>query len=417
MLASPVTPRSVELTRQDFPILSHDVRPGVPLIYLDSAATSQKPIAVLDALDHFYREVNANVHRGIHALSERSTEAYEAARIKVRDFIHARSAHEIVFTRNTTESINLVAYSWGLDSLKPGDEIVLSEMEHHSNIVPWQMIAERTGATIRYILISDEGLLDLDAYAQFLRSGRVKLVAIAHASNVFGTINPVAEIIRQAHAAGALTLLDAAQSAPHFPIDVQALDVDFLAFSGHKMLGPTGIGVLYGKRKLLNDLPPFMGGGSMIANVTLEGTTFAEVPQKFEAGTPAIAQAIGLGAAIDYLNSVGLQAIYDHEVVLTQYALEHLKALPGLRVYGPATERVGAVSFTLQGVHPHDIAQGLDSVGIAIRAGHHCAQPLHRKFGLAATARASFYLYNTIDEIDKLVDGLDRVRAMFARRG
>jgi len=417
MLASPVTPRSVELTRQDFPILSHDVRPGVPLIYLDSAATSQKPIAVLDALDHFYREVNANVHRGIHALSERSTEAYEAARIKVQDFIHARSAHEIVFTRNTTESINLVAYSWGLDSLKPGDEIVLSEMEHHSNIVPWQMIAERTGATIRYILISDEGLLDLDAYAQFLRSGRVKLVAIAHASNVFGTINPVAEIIRQAHAAGALTLLDAAQSAPHFPIDVQALDVDFLAFSGHKMLGPTGIGVLYGKRKLLNDLPPFMGGGSMIANVTLEGTTFAEVPQKFEAGTPAIAQAIGLGAAIDYLNSVGLQAIYDHEVVLTQYALEHLKALPGLRVYGPATERVGAVSFTLQGVHPHDIAQGLDSVGIAIRAGHHCAQPLHRKFGLAATARASFYLYNTIDEIDKLVDGLDRVRAMFARRG
>src|SRR5450432_1366741 len=417
MLASPVTPRTIELSRQDFPILAREVRPGVPLIYLDSAATSQKPAAVLEALDHYYREVNANVHRGIHALSERSTEAYERARIKVRDFVHARSAHEIVFTRNATESINLVAYAWGLDSLKAGDEIILTEMEHHSNIVPWQMIAGRTGATIRYIPITDEGLLDLAAYARLLDSGRVKLVGFAHASNVLGTINPVAEIIRQAHAAGALTVVDAAQSAPHLPLDVQALDVDFLAFSGHKMLGPTGIGVLYGKRNLLDALPPFLGGGSMIANVTLAGTTFAETPQKFEAGTPAIAQAIGLGAAIDYLSGVGLQTIHDHEVALTRYALEGLKSVSGLRVYGQAPDRVGVVAFTLGSVHPHDIAQGLDSVGIAIRAGHHCAQPLHDRFGLAATARASFYLYNTSSEVDKLVEALDKVRAMFARRG
>src|SRR5258708_21509658 len=302
---------AMSVRRKDFPILSQEVRPGVPLVYLDRAATSQKPLAVIEAETEFYSEYNSNVHRGVHAFSERATSAYENARQKVRDFIHARSAHEIVFTRNTTEAINLIAYAWGRETLKPGDEIILSEMEHHANMVPWQIIAGRTAATIRYIPVNEDGTLDLQAYARLLDMGHVKLVGIAHVSNVLGTINPVADVIRLAHAAGAWALIDAAQSAPPLPLDVQALDADFIAFSGHKMVGPTGIGVLYGKRAVLQEMPPFLGGGSMIKNVTLEGTTYADLPQRYEAGTPAIAQAIGLGAAIDYLNGTGLPAAHE----------------------------------------------------------------------------------------------------------
>ncbi len=415
-MVAPLTSPVMESTRSDFPILAQEVRPGVPLIYLDSAASSQKPAVVIEALDRYYRETNSNVHRGVHTLSEQATAAYEDARAKVRDFIQAPSAEEIIFTRNTTEAINLVAYAWGLSTLKPGDEIILTEMEHHSNIVPWQMIAERQDALIRYIPVTPNGLLDLEAYNRLLDSGRVKLVAVAHVSNVLGTINPVAEIARRAHDAGALILIDAAQSAPHMSLDVQAIDADFVAFSGHKMVGPTGIGVLYGKRDLLDAMPPFLGGGSMISSVTLERTTFADVPQKFEAGTPAIAQAIGLGVAIDYLNGIGLNAIHEHESTLVGYAMSQLSQIPDLQMYGPSPEdRAGVVSFTMTGVHPHDIAQVLDTVGIAVRAGHHCAMPLHEKFGLTATARASFYLYNTLAEVDQLAKALDKVRALFAR--
>src|SRR5581483_4800868 len=415
MVAAP-TSSVVELTRGDFPILAQEVRPGVPLIYLDSAATSQKPGVVLEALDRYYRESNANVHRGIHAFSERATAAYEGARAKVRDFIHAASAQEIIFTRNTTESINLVAYAWGLSALRPGDEIVLTEMEHHSNIVPWQIVAERQGARVRYIPVTEDGLLNLDAYNQLLESGRVRLVGVVHVSNVLGTINPVAEIIRRAHAAGALALVDAAQSVPHMVVDVQALDADFFAFSGHKMVGPTGIGVLYGKRDVLDAMPPFLGGGSMISSVTLERTTYADLPQKFEAGTPAIAQAISLGAAGERPAGVGMEGIHQQEWGLVGYEMQQLSRMAGLKIVGPSDNlRAGVVSFTMKGIHPHDVAQGLDSAGIAVRAGHHCAMPLHEKFGLPATVRASFYLYNTSGEVDHLVEALERVRALFAR--
>ncbi len=415
MVAPSISP-AMELTRSDFPILAQEVRPGVPLIYLDNGATSQKPLVVLQAMDHYYRTSNANVHRGVHAFSERATSAYEGARAKVRDFINAAHAQEIIFTRNTTESINLVAYAWGLWALRPGDEIIATEMEHHANMVPWQMVAERQGAKVRYIPVTPDGLLDLDAYNKLLESGKVRLVSVGHVSNVLGTINPVAEITRRAHAAGALMMIDAAQSVPHMPLDVQALDVDFVAFSGHKMVGPTGIGVLYGKRQLLNEIPPFLTGGSMISKVTLERTTFTDLPQKFEAGTPAVAEAIGLGAAIDYLNGVGLDAIHQHETALVNYAMQQLEEVSGLKIFGPsADQRAGLVSFTVQGVHPHDIAAGLDSAGIAVRAGHHCAMPLHDKFGLPATVRASFYLYNTPGEVDQLVKALSEVRAIFAR--
>ncbi len=417
MIAPSISP-VMESTRSDFPILAQEVRPGVPLIYLDSAATSQKPSVVIEAVDRYYRESNSNVHRGVHSFSERATAAYEGARVKVRNFINAASAQEIIFTRNTTESINLVAYAWGLWALKPGDEIILTEMEHHSNLVPWQMVAERQGAVIHYIPVTENGLLDLETYDRLLGSGRVKLVSVAHVSNVLGTINPVAEITRRAHAAGALMLIDAAQSAPHLALDVQGLDVDFAAFSGHKMVGPTGIGVLYGKRDILDAMPPFLGGGSMIKSVTLERTTFADLPQKFEAGTPAIAQAIGLGEAVDYLTEIGLGAIHAHEVALVGYAMNRLSQIPGLQILGPgADQRAGVISFTMKGVHPHDVAQVLDSAGIAVRAGHHCAMPLHEKFGLPATARASFYLYNTPAEVDQLVKALEKVRTLFARRG
>lgn len=403
-------------TRADFPILEQEVRPGVPLIYLDNAATTQKPLAVLQALDGYYRHINSNVHRGVHSFSEKATAAYEAARDKVRAFIGAASTQEVVFTRNATEAINLVAFSWSMWALRPGDTIVLSEMEHHANLVPWQMAAERHGAQVRYIPVTDNGRLDMEAYARLLSEGRVRMVSVAHISNVLGTINPASEIIRMAHAAGAYAMLDAAQSVPHMPMDVQALDADFIVLSGHKMLGPTGIGALYGKLNLLEQIPPFLTGGSMINRVTLEKTTFAEPPQKFEAGTPAIAQAIGLGAAIDYLNRIGLENVHQYEMAMARYAMEQLGQIDGLRVFGPpAEERAGLVAFTLKGVHPHDMSAGLDSAGIAVRAGHHCAMPLHNKFGLAATTRASFYLYNTTEEIDKLVDTLERVRTFFAR--
>ena len=413
-MTAPAIQQQMEATRADFPILHQEVRPGVPLIYLDNAATTQKPAVVIQAIEDYYRHINANVHRGVHSFSERATAAYEGARRKVRDFIGAASAHEIVFTRNTTEGINLVAYAWGLWALRPGDEIILSEMEHHSNIVPWQLVAERAGAVVRHIPITDDGQLDLAAYARLLESGRVRMVAVAHVSNVLGTINPVKPIIDAAHAAGALALIDGAQSVPHMAVDVRALDADFYAFSGHKMAGPTGIGVLYGKRALLEDMPPFQGGGSMIDTVTLARSTFAGSPQKFEAGTPHIAGPVGLAAAIDYLSGIGLDAIHAHETALIGYTMARLRAIPGLRMYGPPAEaRAGLVAFTLDGVHAHDLAQGLDSAGIAVRAGHHCAMPLHERFGVGATCRASFYLYNTIEEADRLAEAVEKVRAFF----
>ena len=400
--------------REDFPILNQDMRPGRPLVYLDNAATSQKPRQVIDAMDAYYRTTNANVHRGIYRLSEDATAAYEGARKKVRTFINAASWREIVFTRNTTESINLVAQTWGRVNLGPEDVVLISEMEHHSNIVSWQLLAEQTGVRIVAVPVTDEGLLDLEVYARLLRDEPVKLVSLTHMSNVLGTINPLAEITAQAHAAGALVLGDGAQSVPHLPVDVQALDVDFYAFSGHKMLGPTAIGVLYARRELLEAMPPFLGGGDMIKRVRLTGSEWNDVPYKFEAGTPAIAEGIGLGAAVDYLSDVGMARIEAHERVIIDYALDRLAEVPGLRVLGPAADQKGGVAaFTLQGMHPHDIAQLLDAEGVAVRAGHHCAMPLHERFGLPATARASFYLYNSQSEVDALIEALYKAKQAF----
>ncbi len=406
----------VDLIRAEFPALNQVHHAGVPLIYLDNAATSQKPNAMIDALDDYYRRYNANVHRGIHKLSEEATAAYEGARIKVRKFINAASKREIIFTRGTTEGINLVAQTWGRANISAGDVIVSSVMEHHSNIVPWQMLAAEKSARVVYIPLNADGTLDLDAYAALLRDHPVKLVTVMAVSNVLGTVNPIAEIARMAHDHGALILVDAAQAAPHMPLDVQAWDVDFLAFSGHKMLAPTGSGVLYGKRDLLDAMPPWMGGGDMISQVTLEGSTWNELPYKFEAGTPSIAEAIGLGVAVDYLTEIGMDKIHAHEQAITAYALEQLAGVPGITLYGPVAEHKGAVAaFALAGIHAHDIAQVLDSCGIAVRAGHHCAQPLHAVYGMAGSARASFYLYNTFAEVDALVSGLDTVRHVFRK--
>jgi len=403
----------VQKIRKDFPILEREVRPGVPLVYLDSTATSQKPLVVIEAMDRFYRHSNANIHRGIHTLAEESTAAYEAARQRVADFIHAPSARQIIFTRNATESINLVAQSWGRANLKPGDLVILTEMEHHSNLVPWHILAAEKDLRLEFISVTPDGLLDLATYQQLLELGP-KLVSFTHMSNVLGTINPAVEIVRLAHQAGAVTLIDGAQSVPHFRVDVQELDVDFLAFSAHKMCGPTGIGVLYGKKPLLEAMPPFLGGGDMIRRVHLRSFTPNELPYKFEAGTPAIAEAVGLGVAIDYLEQVGMSAIAAHEHAMVDYALERLEEIPGVSVFGPSGEhRGGVASFTLAGIHPHDISQILDSDGIAIRAGHHCAMPLHEKFNLPATARASFYLYNSPDEVDRLVESIYRVKTIF----
>jgi len=398
--------------RREFPILNQAVN-GKTLAFLDSAASSQKPRRVIDCLEDYYRRYNANVHRGIYRLSEEATFAFERARGKVARFINARSQREIVFVRNTTEAINLVARSWGDANLREGDRILLSIMEHHSNLVPWQMLAQRTGAKLEFLPIDGEGRLALDNLDAQLEG--VRLVAITQQSNVLGTINPVAEIAQRAHAVGALVLVDGAQSVPHMPVDVQALDIDFLAFSGHKMCGPTGIGVLWGRRAILEQMPPFLGGGSMIKVVGLHESTYADVPARFEAGTPAIAEAIALGEAVDFLQEIGMDRIYAHERELLGYALERLTEVEGLRVYGPTTTemRGGAVSFTLDGVHPHDVAAVLDGEGIAVRAGHHCAQPLHAHYDIPATTRASFYLYNIPEEIDRLVAALHKARTLF----
>ena len=402
---------SLDTCRADFPILQRTVH-GYPLVYLASAATSQKPEAVLAAMDTYYRTTNANIHRGVYELSEVATAQYEGARARVARFINAGSTREVIWTRDATEALNLVAYSWGRTNLRPGDAILGSVMEHHSNLVPWQVLAQERGATLRYLPVDDAGRLVLDDLDRLLDG--VKLVAVTHMSNVLGTINPVEQIIAAGHRAGALVLLDGAQSVPHLPVDVRALDVDFYAFSGHKMLGPTGVGVLYGKRALLEAMPPFLTGGDMIRRVTLEGSTWNDLPWKFEAGTPAIAEAIGLGAAVDYLTALGMDRVHEHEQALVGYALERLAAVPGVRVFGPpAAERGGVVSFSMEGVHPHDIATLLDQRGIAIRAGHHCAQPLVERFDLPALARASFYVYSTPAEVNALIDGLAFVREVF----
>ena len=404
---------NVNEIRKDFPILQRETRPGTRLIYLDSTATSQKPLAVLNAMENYYRSSNANIHRGVHTLAEEATTLYEQAREKIARFINAPSARQIIYTRNTTESINLVAYTWARANLKAGDLVILTEMEHHSNLVPWQMLQAETGIELGFVTVTDDGLLDLDAYTALLARSP-KFVSFTHMSNVLGTINPAGEIIRLAHAAGALTLVDAAQSVPHLKVDVQALDADFLAFSAHKMCGPTGIGALYGKAELLETMPPFMGGGDMIKEVHLRSFRANTLPHKFEAGTPAIAEAVGFGAAVDYLTSLGMDNISAHESEITEYALEKLEEVPGLKLFGPSADKKGGVAaFTFDGIHPHDVAQILDRDGIAIRAGHHCAQPLHEKFGILATSRASFYLYNTKEEVDMLVNGIYKVREMF----
>jgi cysteine desulfurase/selenocysteine lyase len=399
--------------RQDFPILKREVHPGVPLIYLDSTATTQKPTQVIQAMDEYYRTYNANVHRGVHTLAEEATAAYEAARQRAADFIRAQHDKEIIFTRNTTESINLVAYTWGRTFLHEDDLVILTEMEHHSNLVPWQILAAEKGIRLEFIPFTLDGLLILDKYQKLLEQ-KPRLVAFTHMSNVLGTINPAKEIVRLAHEAGAITLIDGAQSVPHFPVDVQDLDADFLAFSGHKICGPTGIGVLYGKIELLNKMPPFLGGGEMIKKVLLRSFAPNDVPHKFEAGTPAIAEAVGLHSALDYVDGVGRDKIAAHEREIITYALERLEEVPGLTVIGPgASYKGGVAAFTLDGIHPHDIAQVLDQDGIAVRAGHHCAMPLHDKFNIPATTRASFYLYNTIEEVDQLIEGLYKVKRYF----
>ncbi len=404
---------NVPQIRSDFPILATEVYPGVPLIYLDSAASSQKPVQVIEAMDDYYRHTNANVHRGIHRLSEEATNAYEAARAKIARFINAPDPAEVIYVSNTTEGINLVAYSWGRANIQAGDEILLTEMEHHANLVPWQVLAEEKGAVIKYVPFLADGTLDLTAVPALLTE-RTKIFAFTAVSNVFGTVNPVKQLVKLAHDAGAIALVDAAQAAPRMPLDVQDWDCDFMAFSAHKMCGPTGIGILYGKRALLEAMPPFQAGGDMIRRVTLEGSTWNELPWKFEAGTPAIAEGIGFGAAVDYLNGLGMENVHAHEQFITNYALEALSEVGGLRVIGPpASQRGGVTAFTLEGIHPHDIAELLDKDGIAIRAGHHCAMPLHHKLGINSTARASFYVHTTTEEIDKLVASLHRAKKVF----
>ncbi|MHB1261730.1 MAG: SufS family cysteine desulfurase [Thermoplasmatota archaeon] len=399
--------------RKDFPALQQDVH-GKPLVYLDNAATSHKPRAVLDAMAHFYEADNSNVHRGVHLLSERATKAYEAARDKVQAFIHAKSREEVIFTRGTTEAINLVANSFLRPRLRAGDEVVVSAMEHHSNIVPWQLACEATGAKLKVIPITDSGELRMDEYAKLL-GPRTKLVAVGHVSNALGTVNPVEEIVRLAHAKEIPVLIDGAQAVPHMKVDVQEIGCEFYAFSGHKMYGPTGIGVLFGRRALLDKMPPWQGGGDMIRSVSFEGTTYNDLPYKFEAGTPDIAGAIGLGAAVDYLTRVGLSAVAAHEHDLLEYATKAVSKVPGLRIIGTAAHKAGVLSFVIEGIHPHDVGSLVDRDGIAIRTGHHCAQPVMDRYGLPATCRASFALYNTRADVDALVASLKNVVKMFER--
>jgi cysteine desulfurase/selenocysteine lyase len=397
--------------RQDFPILQRQVH-GKPLVYLDNAATSQKPQRVIDTLHRYYAEENANIHRGVHYLSQQATQAYEDARLKVRHFLNAPSEREIIFTRSVTEAINLVAFCYGRKYLQAGDEIVISAMEHHSNIVPWQILCEEKGTILRVVPISDAGEFLLDEYDKLLNA-RTKLVAVTHVSNALGSITPVREIIRLAHRWNAPVLIDGAQAVPHFKVDVQELDCDFYGFSGHKLYGPTGIGILYGKAKLLEAMPPFQGGGDMIRSVTFEKTIYAPIPAKFEAGTPHIAGGIGLGAAIDYLESLDMDAIQSYEQDLLDYAMEAVAAIPAVRIYGTARDKAGVISFAIEGVHPHDIGTILDQEGIAIRTGHHCAQPVMDRFGVPAMSRASLAFYNTKDEIDALVAGIHKVKEVF----
>jgi len=397
--------------REDFPILRERVN-GHPLIYFDSAASSQKPRAVLDVVRNYYEHENANVHRGLHALSARATEHYEKSRQRVADFIGAASADEIVFTRGTTESINLVAQAWGGKFLRAGDVILLTEMEHHSNLVPWQLLAERIGARLRFVPVRDDGTLELEKLSSLL-TAEVKIFAFTHVSNSLGTINPVAELCQKARAVGAMTLVDAAQSIGHMPLNVQELGCDFLAFSGHKMCAPTGIGVLYGGLDILDSVPPWHGGGEMITSVTLEKSTFKKPPHRFEAGTPNIAGAIGLAAAIDYLEGIGRAEIFKHDVDLASYALEGMADVAGLHVLGPSRDRGGVISFVMGAAHPHDLTTFADEYGLALRGGHHCNQPLMRRFGVPGTSRASFYLYSTREEIDRMVDILDKAVLFF----
>ena len=412
LLATPAAAAfDVARLRDDFAILSTKVH-GRELVYLDNAATSQKPRQVLERMRVYYEQENSNVHRGVHELSERATAAFEGARSRVRAFVNAKEDREIIFTRGTTESINLVASSWGRANVKSCDEIVISTIEHHSNIVPWQMLCEATGATLRVIPVNDRGELELDAYRELL-SAKTKLVAIGHVSNALGTINPVREMIAMAHDAGALVLIDGAQAVPHLRVDVQTLDADFYAFSGHKMYGPTGIGILYGKAALLEAMPPWMGGGDMILSVTLERSTWNVIPYKFEAGTPNIADAIGLAASIDYLESVGIENVEAWEHELLVYATAKLSAIPGLRIIGTAANKAAVISFVLDSAHPHDVGTIVDQEAVAIRTGHHCAQPAMNRFGVPATARASFALYNTKEEVDALVRAIARVVEIF----
>ncbi|MFP4172354.1 MAG: SufS family cysteine desulfurase [Candidatus Hydrogenedentota bacterium] len=406
------TPLDVGRVRESFPIL-HTQRKGKPLVYLDNAATTQKPQCVIDAVSRYYESQNSNVHRGIHYLSERATEMFEGARDKVRRFINATSVSEIIYTRGTTESINLVANSYGRSNVGPGDEVLVTHMEHHSNIVPWQVLCEEKGAALRVVPISDEGELDMAAFDELL-SDRTKIVAVTHVSNALGTVNRVREIIRKAHAADVPVLVDGAQAAPHMRIDVQDLDCDFYALSGHKMFGPTGIGILYGKEHLLEAMPPYQCGGDMILSVSFEKTIYNKLPYKFEAGTPNIAGAAGLGAAVDYLQTVGMERIHAYEQELLAYGMDALSGMEGIRFVGTARDKAGVISFHLDDIHPHDIGQLLDEDGVAIRAGHHCAQPTMKRFGLAATSRASFAFYNLKEEFDALAAALRKAREVFA---
>jgi len=398
--------------RADFPVLDQQVN-GSTLIYFDNAATTQKPKSVIEALSHYYQKDNANIHRGLHTLAERATTAYELTRAKVRDFIHAPSSDQIIFTSGTTAGINLVAQTFGRSTFKAGDKILISHLEHHSNIVPWQMIAEETGAIIEVIPVDETGVLDLDAFINQLDE-KVKLVAVNHVSNAIGTINPIAKIISLAHAKGARVLIDGAQSVAHIDIDVQALDMDFFVFSAHKLFGPTGVGILYGKRELLASMPPYQGGGEMIKEVSFSGTTYNELPYKFEAGTPNIADVIAFGSAIDYVKSHGTEVLMKQEQALLAYATEKLNAIPGLRIIGTAPEKIAVISFVVEGIHPQDLGVLLDKFGVAIRTGHHCAQPLMQRYGLVGTCRVSFAFYNSLEEIDRFIVALQRSIQMLA---
>jgi cysteine desulfurase/selenocysteine lyase len=408
-----LTDSDVERIRGDFPILSRRIR-GKSLVYLDNAATSQKPQAVIDAVTRFYSAENANIHRGVHYLSERATEAYDTVRDRVARFINARSSREVIFTRGTTEGINLVAQTYGRTNVRAGDDIVITAMEHHSNIVPWQLLCEQNGATLQAARFNDAGELDLDSFERLL-TNRTRMVAVVHVSNALGTINPVKRLVALAHSRGIPVLIDGAQAVPHLTVDVQDLDCDFLVFSGHKVYGPTGVGVLYGRQALLEEMPPYQGGGDMIATVTLQGSTWAPLPAKFEAGTPMIAEVMGLGCALDYVDGVGLERISARESDLLSHATDRLSAIPGLRLVGTARDKAAVLGFVLDGVHPHDIGTILDDAGIAIRAGHHCAQPVMEHYGVPATARASFAFYNTHAEVDVLGDAIVTVKKMFGR--